>query len=110
MSRDHRMYLRDIRDACEKIVRFTAGVSAEEFEKDDLRLDAVLRNLEVIGEASKQVPPEIRDRFPAIPWRKMAGLRDVVIHHYFGIDIQIIWDIVRHRVPSILAALAQGDL
>ena len=63
--------------------------------------DAVIRNLEVIGEAIKSVPTEVRDRYANIPWQRIAGLRDMLIHHYFGIDVDIVWDIVQNKIPEL---------
>jgi uncharacterized protein with HEPN domain len=72
-------------------------MSLEQFSQDGLRVDAVLRNLEIIGEATKNVPLEIRQKYPAIEWRKIAGLRDVAIYAYFTIDLRIIWDVVQNK-------------
>jgi uncharacterized protein with HEPN domain len=72
-----------------------------EFEGDKKTLHAVVRNLEVIGEAVKGVPPELCDRHTQVPWQRIAGLRDILIHHYFGIDIDIVWDIVQNKLPEL---------
>lgn len=102
MSREYRLYLDDIRSACEKIVRYTHGMDLDAFVHDDKTFDAVARNLEIIGEAAKHIPTEVRARYPSVPWRRMAGLRDIVAHEYFGIDQDILWDIITHHVPALL--------
>lgn len=110
MPRDSRVYLEDILGAVDKIRRYTHRLSKESFAGDDKTLDAVVRNLEVIGEAVKQLPAEVRAREPGIDWQKIAGLRDVLIHQYFGIDLDILWDIVQNKLPPLetaVRALAQ---
>lgn len=102
MSRDYRLYLDDIQEACEKILRYTDGLGFDEFVTDDKTFDAVIRNLEIIGEAAKHIPPEMREHYPHIKWAKIAGLRDIVAHEYFGLDIDILWDIVQNHVPELL--------
>lgn len=92
MSRDARLYLEDIVLACDKIERYTAGFDFDGFVGDDRTYDAVLRNLEVIGEAAKRVPDEIRREMPQIPGRAIAGFRDFVAHVYFALDDQIVWN------------------
>lgn len=99
MSRDQRLFLEDIVACCDKIGRYTIGLTFEQFSKDEKGIDAVARNLEVMGEATKRLSDDIRSRFPDVPWRKMAGLRDIIVHNYFGIDIQLLWDIVQKDVP-----------
>ena len=101
MSRDYRVYLEDILEAIDKIRTYTVGMSAGTFAADSKTLDAVLRNLEVIGEAVKRVPDEVRSQHRHVEWKKMAGLRDILIHHYFGIDADIIWDVVHNKLPEL---------
>ena len=101
MSPDYKLYLADILEAIRKIESYTRGLSLPEFGQDEMRVDAVMRNLEIIGEATKNIPPEIRQKYPAIEWRKIAGLRDVAIHAYFTIDLQIIWDVVQNKLPDL---------
>jgi uncharacterized protein with HEPN domain len=105
MSRDFRPFLDDIRRACEKVIRYTAGMDQVQFVTGEKTFDAVLRNLAIIGEAVKQIPQDFRDDHPHVEWQKIARFRDFVIHHYFAIDEQIIWDIVRNKVPQLLLAL-----
>lgn len=101
MPRDFEVYLQDMLEAIEKIKLYLAGMSREEFERDSKTIDAVLRNLEVIGEASKGVPEAIRNLNPRIEWRQIAGLRDVLIHHYFGVNLDIVWDILENELDEL---------
>jgi uncharacterized protein with HEPN domain len=101
MSRSLKLYFEDILNSCHKIIRYTEGLEYEEFIKDDLRLDAVLRNIQIIGEAIKQVPPEFRSHYPLVEWRKIARLRDIIAHNYFSLKDEIIWDVVKNKVPLL---------
>lgn len=104
MSRDEIMYLQDIAESCEKILRFTAGLSQSDLMRDEKTYDAVVRNLEIVGEAAKHISEEIRRQLPDIEWRKAAGLRDMLAHAYFGIDDDILWDVVQNKVPQLANA------
>jgi uncharacterized protein with HEPN domain len=100
MSRDPRVYLEDVLESIQRINSYVAGLDQDRLEADQLRLDAVVRNLEVIGEAVKRLPQALTDRHSGIEWRKIAGLRDLLIHHYFGIDVGIIWNVVQTKLPN----------
>lgn len=102
MSRRESLYLGDIQESCEKILRFTKGMTYKDFVNDDLHFDAVLRNLEIIGEAVKNISEETRQKYPNVKWRKIAGFRDIVAHEYFGINDETVWDIVENEVPALL--------
>ncbi|MDK2916503.1 MAG: hypothetical protein PWR25_1060 [Euryarchaeota archaeon] len=98
-------YLDDILDAVDKIEIFTRGMSYEEFLEDDKTVYAVTRALEVIGEAAKCIPRQVRENYPEYPWSEMAGMRDKLIHAYFGINRAIIWRTIRDDVPPLKSAM-----
>jgi len=101
MQRDYRVYLRDILDAIVKIERYVASSSFEEFMKNELVVDAVVRNLEIIGEAVKRLPKNVTTEHKDMGWRRIAGLRDILIHEYFGVDLEILWDIIKNKLPKL---------
>ncbi len=101
MSRDYKVYLEDILQAVSKIRQFTAGLTLSTFSQDVKTLDAVVRNLEIIGEAVKHLPEDVRTRSQDVDWRKIAGLRDILIHEYFGVNVEVIWDIVQQKLPQL---------
>ena len=100
MPRDCKVYLEDILEAIQKIGRFTEKQTLKKFSNDEKTFDAVIRNLEIIGEAINKFPEEVRKKHPEVEWRKISGLRNVLIHEYFGINAEIIWDIVRNKLPQ----------
>lgn len=107
MSRDFQLYLNDILAACEKVLRYTDGMSFEQFIADDRTFDAVVRNLQIIGEAVKNIPADVRDRKPEIEWRKIAGLRDILAHTYFQVENEIIWDVIQTKVKPLSISVNQ---
>jgi uncharacterized protein with HEPN domain len=101
-KRDYRLFINDMYDCACKILDYVKGLSFEEFIKNEMLIDAVIRNLEIIGEASKHLPVGLRRKYPQIEWRKIGDLRNIVIHEYFAIDYDILWDIVQNKVPTLL--------
>ncbi|MFH1782961.1 MAG: DUF86 domain-containing protein [Candidatus Omnitrophota bacterium] len=99
--RDYKLYLDDILQAIEKIEKYTKGLDAVKLKAQDLIVDGVVRNLEIIGEAAKNIPQDLKKKHPDIEWRKIAGLRDILAHEYFGIDLEILWDIVKNKLPEL---------
>lgn len=98
-------YLADILNAINEIDEFTAGMSFDVFEEDRKTINAVIRSLEVLGEATKHIPTSFRNKHPDIPWSKMAGMRDVLIHNYMGVDLMTVWKVVQERLPEIRTML-----
>lgn len=101
MPRDADVYMADILDAIGRIENYVAALDQATFAGDRMRVDAVVRNLEIVGEAAKSVPQDFREIHPEVEWHRMAGLRDVLIHDYFGIDMDIIWDVVENKLPQL---------
>lgn len=94
-------FLEDTLNAMVKAELFIADMTYEEFLKDEKSIFAVIRAIEVIGEALKHVPPELRQKFSDIPWRDITGMRDILIHEYFGVDLETVWETVKTDIPSI---------
>lgn len=101
MTRKHSLFVKDIIAAIDSIEKFVEGMKLEGMQRDDKTSSAVVRKLEVIGEAAKQIPDKMRERYPKLPWQKMAGMRDRLIHAYFGIDYKLVWDAIKGELPIV---------
>jgi len=101
MTRDPRLYLEDIKQSVAKIQRYTHGLSFKEFQDSEMVIDAVVRNFEIIGEATSQMPDSIKEMYPGVPWYKMKGLRNVIAHEYFGVRLLTIWETVQKDLPML---------
>lgn len=104
-KRDPDLLIQDILEAIRKIELFIAGLDCTAFLRDEKTVDAVVRNLEVLGEAVKQLPDDFTLRHPAVAWHQIAGLRNRIVHDYFGLDLNLIWQIVYHDLPQLKAQL-----
>jgi uncharacterized protein with HEPN domain len=100
-KRDLRLYLKDILDAIKAIENFVEGMDFESFKVDDKTSSAVIRKFEIIGEAARNIPQNIRQEYLNIPWKEMVGFRDKLIHFYFGIKYEIVWDTIKSRLPDL---------
>jgi len=115
MKRDEAVYLRHILDAIDKIDSYLLGIEESGFVQQSLIQDGVIRQLEVIGEAVRQVSTQLRARHPQIPWQDIVGMRDKLIHHYFGVDIEMVWltatadlPVLKSAVTEMLNSLTEG--
>ena len=104
-KREAKLLVSDILESAQKILDYTAGLSFEDFKSDGKTVDAVIRNLEIIGEAANRFPEEIKDRFPDIDWHRIRGFRNRIVHDYFGIDYSIVWTIKETFLPLMIAQL-----
>ena len=102
MKRNVRVYLQDMHDSMLKALEYTAGLDYEAFAADSKTNYAVVRCLEIIGEAAKNVPEQVRNVYPEIPWRQMAGMRKKIAHHYFGVQLKTVWRVVKEDIPGLV--------
>ena len=101
MRREIGDYIQDIIEAIDKLMKFVKGMSYDEFVQDDKTVFAVVRAIEIIGEAVKNIPEEVRGSYPEIPWKDMAGMRDKLIHSYFGIRLERVWETANEEIPQL---------
>ncbi len=101
MKKDPVIFIKHITESIGKIEEYTKGITKGEFTGSPKTHDAVIRNLEIIGEAAKNVPKAFRDKYPGVRWREISGLRDVLIHMYFGVDLDIVWNIIKKDIPML---------
>lgn len=101
MPRDYKAFINDILEAINRIESYTSNLTIDDFSESQLYQDAIVRNLEIIGEAVKRLPDELIKKYPNIEWKKIAGLREILIHAYFGIEIEIVWDVIQNKLPEL---------
>ncbi len=106
-KRTPKLLLEDIIESAEKILQYTKGISFEEFSKDNKTVDAVIRNFEIIGEASNLLPDELKDKYSEIDWHRIRGFRNRIVHDYFGVDLQIIWKIIFDQIPGLITEITK---
>ena len=106
-KRTPKLLLEDIIESAEKILQYTNGISFEEFSKDNKTDDAVIRNFEIIGEASNLLPDEKKDKYSEIDWHRIRGFRNRIVHDYFGVDLQIIWKIIFDQIPGLITEITK---
>ena len=107
MTRDMRLYIEDILDSITKIQQYTQTIDEQDFLDNTQIQDAVLRRLEIIGEAVKNIPQSFRDKYPRIPWKNIAGLRDILIHEYFGVNLRRAWKVAKEDILDLKQELAK---
>lgn len=100
-KRDYGDFVQDILDSINDVVNFIDGMEFEDFINDKKTIYSVVRAIEIIGEAAKNVPEQIRTKYPDVPWKQMAGMRDKLIHEYFGVDLEILWKTAKDDVPQL---------
>ena len=100
-------YLRDILESINKALSFVKGMSEDDFLQDEKTVFAVIRAFEIIGEATKKISDEVRTKYPAVPWREMAGMRDKLVHDYFGINLRVIWKSIEEDLPLLKVTIEQ---
>jgi len=101
MKKEFLDYVEDIVEAMDDAVRFVEGVEYDDFVKDRKTVYAVTRAIEIIGEAVKKIPDTVKNRYPKVPWKRMAGMRDKLIHEYFGVDLRRVWNTVKKDIPNL---------
>ena len=101
MKRDLRLFIKDILENIEDIESFSECLTKQDFEENKLKQNAIIRSLEIIGEAVKNIPKSFRKRYPKVPWRDIAGLRDIMIHAYFGILLERVWGVIKKDLPVL---------
>ncbi len=108
MRRELGDYIADILNAAREVEEFTHGADFHSFATDRKTVNAVIRSLEVMGEAAKRIPDDIRQQYPTVPWRRMAAMRDKLIHEYSGVDLEIVWTVVKEELPPVMPGITRA--
>jgi len=106
-KRDYGDFIQDILDSINDVENFIDGMEFEDFINDKKTIYSVVRGIEIIGEAAKNVPEQIRKKYPDVPWKQMAGMRDKLIHEYFGVDLEILWETAKDDLPHLKTAVSK---
>jgi len=106
-KRDYGDFVQDILDSINDVENFIDGMEFEDFIKDKKTVYSVVRAIEIIGEAAKNVPEQVRKKYPDVPWKQMAGMRDKLIHEYFGVDLEILWETAKDDVPQLKTPISE---
>ena len=113
-SKEDKVYLLHIRDSIEKIEHYTNNIEYREFKSNSMASDAVIRQIQIIGDASKNISEPLKEKYPVIPWKGMAGMRDKIVHNYFNVNIREVWRVAKKDIPilkkSIISILEELDL
>jgi len=105
MNREYADFFRDMLENAQRAIQFTEGMDYKSFSEDEKTVYAVIRAVEIIGEAAANIPEKVRDKYPRVPWREVKGMRNKLVHHYFGVNMEVIWQTVREDLPMLIEAL-----
>ena len=105
MKREYSDSLRDMLDNAQRAIQFTKGMDYKSFAEDDKTVYAVIRAVEIIGEAAANIPEEVRSQYPRVPWREVKGMRNKLVHHYFGINVEVVWQTIHEDLPILITSL-----
>lgn len=105
MNREYADFFRDMLENAQRAIQFTEGMDYKSFSEDEKTVYAVIRAVEVIGEAAANIPENVRKQYPRIPWREVKGMRNKLVHHYFGVNMEVVWQTVREDLPMLIEAL-----